>query len=261
MGKAAMANAWVVEEFAYPEEPEEAIDPNWRFDEDGTAGENASKADNPAAASSPEISDVPVDELVAAAEHRGFTAGREQGREEGRTLEQDHQRAAHAAATHASEAQFQAVRARLITNFEEARRHHLHEIEPEVVRLALAVAARILRREAQMDPLLLSGAVRVAMGQLAASTRVRLKVPSTDLELWTEAIALVPNPGTRPEVTAGEGMRLGDCVIETELGSVDLGVRAQLNEIERGFFDRPGSRSGAQSGSQPRSRTSPEASA
>jgi hypothetical protein len=35
-------------------------------------------------------------------------------------------------------------------------------------------------------------------------------------------------------------MRLGDCVIETELGSVDIGIRAQLGEIERGFFDRAG---------------------
>ncbi len=33
-------------------------------------------------------------------------------------------------------------------------------------------------------------------------------------------------------------MRLGDCVIESKVGSVDLGVRSQLGEIERGFFDR-----------------------
>jgi hypothetical protein len=33
--------------------------------------------------------------------------------------------------------------------------------------------------------------------------------------------------------------------METELGSVDLGVRAQLGEIERGFFDRVGGRRGA----------------
>jgi flagellar assembly protein FliH len=136
--------------------------------------------------------------------------------------------------------------ARLVESFNEARQQYVHEIEPEVVRLALAVAARILRREAQMDPLLLSGAVRVALGQLAASTRVRLKVPGSDLDLWREAIALVPNPGTRPEVAQGEEMRLGDCIIETELGSVDLGVRAQLGEIERGFFDRPGSQSSSQ---------------
>jgi flagellar assembly protein FliH len=35
-------------------------------------------------------------------------------------------------------------------------------------------------------------------------------------------------------------MLLGDCAIETDLGSVDLGIRAQLGEIERGFFDRAG---------------------
>jgi len=109
-----------------------------------------------------------------------------------------------------------------------------------VVELALAVAARILRREAQMDPLLLTGAVRVALGQLSGATEVRLKVPASELELWTEAIGLVPNLAVKPTLAAGEGMRLGDCTIETDLGSVDLGIRAQLGEIERGFFDRAG---------------------
>jgi len=106
--------------------------------------------------------------------------------------------------------------------------------------LALAVSARILRREAQMDPLLLTGAVRVALGQLSGSTQVRLLVPAVDLDLWTEAIAALPNLAVKPLVGVGEGMRLGECVIETELGSVDLGIRTQLSEIERGFFDRAG---------------------
>ena len=58
------------------------------------------------------------------------------------------------------------------------RDRYLHAVEHEVVELALAVAARILRREAQMDPLLLTGAVRVALGQLSGSTEVRLRVPA-----------------------------------------------------------------------------------
>jgi flagellar biosynthesis/type III secretory pathway protein FliH len=33
-------------------------------------------------------------------------------------------------------------------------------------------------------------------------------------------------------------MQLGDCALETELGSVDLGLRGQLGEIESRFFDR-----------------------
>ena len=104
--------------------------------------------------------------------------------------------------------------------------------------LAATGAARILRREAQMDPLLLTGAVRVALGQLSGSTQVRLRVPAAELDLWSETAALFPRLRVKPVVLAGEGMRLGDCTIETELGSVDLGIRAQLGEIERGFFDR-----------------------
>ena len=49
-----------------------------------------------------------------------------------------------------------------------------------------------------------------------------------------------PNLAVKPSVVAGEGMRLGECAIKTDLGSVDLGIRGQLGEIERGFFDRVG---------------------
>jgi flagellar assembly protein FliH len=239
VAKAATQTAWLVEEFAYPKGPD-AIEPRWAFEEDDSA-ENYEPGDQYSPAT-PELTKQLQSESLLEAERCGFAEGREQGRDEGRTEEREHQRAVQAALVHAAETGSREERAHLIECLDTARQQYLHEIEPEVVRLALAVSARILRREAQMDPLLLSGAVRVALGQLASSTRVKLKVPEDDLELWREAIALVPNPGKRPEVAAGEGMRLGDCVIETELGSVDLGVRAQLSEIERGFFDRPGSR-------------------
>jgi len=53
-------------------------------------------------------------------------------------------------------------------------------------------------------------------------------------------MALLPNLPVKPVVLAGEGMRVGECAIETEMGAVDLGIRPQLSEIERGFFDRAG---------------------
>ena len=106
--------------------------------------------------------------------------------------------------------------------------------------LALAIAARVLRREAQMDPLLLTGAVRVALGQLSNSTQVKLRVPPSELDLWRDAMEHIPNLPVRPTVLVNEEMRLGDCMLEAELGSVNLGLRAQLGEIERGFFDRIG---------------------
>jgi flagellar assembly protein FliH len=124
--------------------------------------------------------------------------------------------------------------------FAVSQSYYFHQAEQETVRLALAIAARILRREAQMDPLLLTGAVRVALGQLSDSTTVRLRVPVEDKILWEEAIAVIPRLASRPQVIGDERLELGDCRIETELGLADLGLWSQLKEIERGFFDRAG---------------------
>jgi len=165
---------------------------------------------------------------------RAFEAGRQKGVEEGRLTEREVQNSLRAQ----SEGEKIRQMSQLVINFEQSSQRFMERVEHEVVELALSIAARILRREAQMDPLLLTGAVRVALGQLSGSTKVRLKVPATDLDLWQQAILLLPNLTVKPEVVAGEGMRLGDCLIETQFGSVDLGVRAQLGEIERGFFDR-----------------------
>lgn len=126
---------------------------------------------------------------------------------------------------------------RSILDFATERDTYLAQVEREVVRLALSIAARILHREAQMDPLLLSGAVRVALGQLSDATEVRLRVPAAEHALWSEMIQLMPNLPLRPQLAAEERMAAGECSIETHLGSVDLGVKAQLAEIERGFFD------------------------
>ena len=128
--------------------------------------------------------------------------------------------------------------AALTGSFAEAQAAYFHQIEGETVHLALAIAARILRREAQMDPLLLTGAVRVALGQLAESTTVRIRVPAPDEAMWQEALSLLPGISLRPQVIADQRMELGECRMETEIGLVDLGLWSQLKEIERGFFDR-----------------------
>ena len=127
---------------------------------------------------------------------RAFEAGRERGIQEGRAAERE----ALAAGAKAKDAARIEQAARLVEGFHAERERYFEAVEPEVVKLALAVAARILRRESQMDPLLLSGAVRVALGQLSASTQVRLRVPSADLELWKDTIAHLPNLAVKPTV-------------------------------------------------------------
>jgi len=124
-----------------------------------------------------------------------------------------------------------------LEGFCEERDKYFGQVEQEVVRLALGIAARILHRESQIDPLLLAGAVRVALGQLADNTGVTLRVPAADHGMWEETLRLMPNLPLRPNVVGDPEVGPEECVLETKLGSADLGVRAQLAEIERGFFD------------------------
>ena len=108
-----------------------------------------------------------------------------------------------------------------------------------------------------MDPLLLMGAVRVALGQLSESTAVRLRVPARDQRLWEEAMALIPRLASRPQVIGDQQLELGECRMETELGMADLGLWPQLKEIERGFFDRLSSVAAPVSGSDAPSYKAP----
>jgi flagellar assembly protein FliH len=227
------------EAFQYPAGPDASALPMWqgwtKLDKDESSDGGQAVHDHGQIAVEEEIR-ADFEKRLADETRRSFEAGREKGRQEGRQAEREGQ-----AATLTAEAQQRTRKAaELVETFAQERDRFLQAVEREVVELALAVAARILRREAQMDPLLLTGAVRVALGQLSRSTQVKLRVPPAELDLWAEAIALLPNLALKPTVLAGEGMRLGDCVIETELGSVDLGIRSQLGEIERGFFDRAG---------------------
>ena len=220
--------------FAYPNV---APLPTPAWDAFGAQGTEEAPAPTSSIESAPVGPDKDQSEALRAEElQRSFEQGRERGFHEGLAIERE----AQAAAIKTRDESRIEPAARLLEDFRAERARYFEAVEPEVVKLALAVAARILRREAQMDPLLLSGAVRVALGQLSASTQVRLRVPAEDLELWADAIAHLPNLAPKPAVVAGEAIRLGECVLETELGSVDLGVRAQLDEIERGFFDRAG---------------------
>ncbi|HEY1902637.1 MAG TPA: FliH/SctL family protein [Terracidiphilus sp.] len=230
-----------IEIFQYPAGPNAPATPMWEgwadaSDADAGRSEPSVREAGKSAADAALRAD--FDKRLAEETRKSFEAGRERGRQEGRQTEREAQAAAIGAA--ADERMRQA--AAMMEGFAQERDRFLHAVEHEVVELALAVSARILRREAQMDPLLLTGAVRVALGQLSGSTQVKLRVPPAELDLWTEAMTLVPNLALKPAIVAGEGMRLGDCVIETELGSVDLGIRSQLGEIERGFFDRAGGR-------------------
>lgn len=124
-----------------------------------------------------------------------------------------------------------------IKAFLQEQQTYFHRVEAEVVGLALAIARKILHREAQVDPLLLAGVVRVGLDKVAAGTHVRLRVHPDQIPSWQGFFAQQTELRSVPELMGDATLELGHCRLETELGSTDLTLETQLKEIEQGFFD------------------------
>jgi flagellar assembly protein FliH len=127
--------------------------------------------------------------------------------------------------------------AEAIRGFVHEQATYFSRVEAEVVGLALAIARKILHREAQVDPLLLAGVVRVGLDKVAAGTHVRLRVNPDQVAFWQGFFAQQTDLRAVPELMGDATLDPGHCRLETELGSTDLTLEAQLKEIEQGFFD------------------------
>jgi len=133
-----------------------------------------------------------------------------------------------------------------LREFAVERDTYFHRVEAEVVRLALAIVRKILHRESQVDPLLLTGVLRVALEKVGANTTTRLRANPAEIKIWhdyfTQAREIFPSP----ELVGDPELEPSRCILETELGTTEIGLDTQLKEIEQGFLDllaqRPGPR-------------------
>ena len=174
------------------------------------------------------LRDAGVRSAIEAARKQGFEAGEREGR---RACRSESEAEMNLSLTAERQQVLETVR-----QFRAARDRYFAEVEQEIVKLALAIAERVLHREAQIDPLLLTGVVRVALEKMADRSGVVLRVAGADVEAW-ERVFHSTEASERPRVAEDERLQRGECVLETRMGTVELGVHVQLGEIEKGFFD------------------------
>lgn len=119
-----------------------------------------------------------------------------------------------------------------------AERHtYFERVEADVVQLALSIARKILHRESQIDPLLLTGVVRVALEGLSRDTQVRLRANPDEVRFWRDYFAHAEDIRPTPDLIGDPSLSPGYCVLETELGTTHISFETQLKEIEQGFLD------------------------
>lgn len=153
---------------------------------------------------------------------------RETGRREGE-----------AAGRQAVQAEMQAVLQKLGVAIQETvdlRPRLRREAEADLVRLAVAIARRILHRELNTDPEAIAGLVRVGLDKMRTQELTRVVVhpdhqaPVRDL-LQRQGVSQV-------EIASDPAQERGAVLFQTNRGSLDLSLETQLREIERGLTDR-----------------------
>jgi flagellar assembly protein FliH len=110
------------------------------------------------------------------------------------------------------------------------------ETEAEVVRLAVNVARRILRRELTVDPGAIEGLVKAAFERVSTREVTKVRVAPAGRMLLDQMLARI-GPATAIAVESDPSLEAGGILIETPRGTLDASVEGQLSEIERGFAD------------------------
>lgn len=111
------------------------------------------------------------------------------------------------------------------------------QAELDLVRLAVAIARRVVRRELTVDPQTITGLVKAALEHLSAEERIRVRVHPADEAAVRSSLAA---SGRAPsmEVSGDAALERGSAIFETERGDLDASAETQLAEIERGLTDR-----------------------
>jgi flagellar assembly protein FliH len=144
-----------------------------------------------------------------------------------------------AAAAQKSAQQIQQSMQRIGQSVEEtmaARVRMRQQMEEDLVKLAIAVARRILHRELTVAPEALLGIVAAALKQVDARELHRLRVAPPDARALEQQLTTLNLPA-RVEVVADSALERGSVLLETSRGMVDSSVETQLQEIDRGFAD------------------------
>lgn len=114
------------------------------------------------------------------------------------------------------------------------------QVEREVVKLALAVAKKIVHREIQADKEIIQTLVKVAMSHVAEKTAVTVHLHPLDYNFILERKAeLSQNDRAGGEISllADKSIERGGCLVTTECGDIDARIDEEFREVERVFFE------------------------
>ncbi len=126
----------------------------------------------------------------------------------------------------------------LVEAVREARQSVISSAEPELVRLAMAIAERIVHTEVANNKNVIVENVRYALTRLVGREVVTLRLNPTDLETIRQYRDSIVAASDVEHLRLIEDQRIdrGGVVVETEAGTIDAKIATQLREAKRALL-------------------------
>jgi flagellar assembly protein FliH len=111
----------------------------------------------------------------------------------------------------------------------------MESAEPELVRLAVGIAERVLHQQIALDRGVVVEMAKVAIARLVEKESVTVRVNPGDLERMREHRDELLDSGEIKNFRVVEDQRVdrGGVVVETDGGTIDARISTQLNEAKR----------------------------
>jgi flagellar biosynthesis/type III secretory pathway protein FliH len=125
-----------------------------------------------------------------------------------------------------------------IQRFEKERQAVHEQAAEEVLKLALFISEKIIHQEARVNPQIILNIIRKALQKSEYAQPIRIRIHPLDLEALKQADldkACLEKDFKGITFHADELLIRGDCLIETNQGTLDAGIRRQLAFIEKAF--------------------------
>ena len=126
--------------------------------------------------------------------------------------------------------------ARSIEDLAQIRGRLRKQAEGDTIKLSLAIARRVLRRELAIDQDAMRGLVMAALEKLQAQEICRVRTNPAQAAAVTACLREAAS-NAKVEVIPDGSLQPGGVVFETNQGNLDASVDSQLAEIERGLAD------------------------
>jgi len=126
--------------------------------------------------------------------------------------------------------------ARSIEDLAQIRARLRKQAEGDTIKLSLAIARRVLRRELAIDQDAMRGLVMAALEKLQAQEICRVRTNPAQAAAITACLREGAS-NAKVEVIPDGSLQPGGVIFETNQGNLDASVDSQLAEIERGLAD------------------------